>query len=433
MSVRCTVHGFLRGSPPRKLAFAIGKDVSLVLKGSLGPRGLSEAARDLVEVGLAVHQIERMLPSSAGANWPERCDVTMTVRLADLWSHGAKDALAELLRIQSNTQWSWKFEPRRGRSEGVEIANTTTDPRAVERVVLFSGGLDSTSGLAAPSSASSGRTQLVSFYSKQLRLQQELAEALGFAPPTQARKVWSGAPLRGRSFFHRSFFFLCLAAAVASSYGITCIEQYENGILASAIPPLPALFMTRHAHPAVHRLAAMLFGEILGGRWSVRNPFLARTKRQCAKLLLRKPRAHEIIARTQTCWFLESNNVRGEPKRPGIACGICVPCLVRRTAVGDEPTAFTVSSRRIARSARLRRDFAAYSQFTERLRKQRHNLGAFYLSLPAIGRSIVDPPNGVLSRSKLHKLMVSFADEFAQTFPPKTLPPKTLPPKTLPK
>ena len=56
----------------------------------------------------------------------------------------------------------------------------------MDQIVLFSGGLDSTCG-ALTLREHAGRTQLVSFYTKELTLQRELAEELGFGRPTQLR------------------------------------------------------------------------------------------------------------------------------------------------------------------------------------------------------------------------------------------------------
>lgn len=138
------------------------------------------------------------------------------------------------------------------------------DGDKIDQVVLFSGGMDSTCGLASICE-DAPQTRLVSFYTQQKALQRKIASDIKFNAPIQWRMNWKGKPGRGRSFHYRSFLFLCLVAAVAESWGIKSISQFENGILALAIPPSPSWAITKHAHPLLHvkvsRLFSALFGE----------------------------------------------------------------------------------------------------------------------------------------------------------------------------
>ena len=217
---------------------------------------------------------------------------------------------------------------------GLVVDRIKPENRAVERIALFSGGLDSASGVAHHRELA-GRTQLVSHYSRQKSAQLRIAEAIPYGSPTQARV--EGLKGRGRGFLHRSFYFLCLGAAVASTYGARRVVQYENGVLAAAIPPAPAYFMTRHAHPFVHRAAERLFGAVLGGDWTVENPFLEFTKRECYQAMaagIGLERAAQVAGMTESCWYTHSNQYLAGHKKPnGKPCGVCIPCIVRRTAI----------------------------------------------------------------------------------------------------
>jgi Queuosine biosynthesis protein QueC len=224
---------------------------------------------------------------------------------------------------------------------------------------------------------------------------------------------------RGRGFFYRSFYFLCLAAAVASSYGTNRIVQYENGVLATAVPPSPAYFMTRHAHPRVHQSAETLFSAVLGGRWKIDNPFLYRTKGETVNELLARlgdVRARKIIAETETCWYQYSNQLaanRGKP--PGKPCGVCVPCIIRRAALDKSEGHYDLNRRKVRGDAVLARDFNAYQTLVA-LVKAPNGGARTFLEFPGYVKDLTKGVEPVFSRDELIALFHRFATEFENAF-----------------
>jgi 7-cyano-7-deazaguanine synthase in queuosine biosynthesis len=376
---------------------------------------MGPGARDLVRVGLAVRAIERALPGGTGGNRPVEFEVALHLEEPDSWTSRAVNALQELLAFQGDAAWTWRMLKRASPNAGIRD-ESAPESRTVDRVALFSGGLDSASGIAS-ALVNAPATQLVSHYSRQKSLQLAIAGTLGYGAPTQIRT--EGLQGRGRAFLYRSFYFLCLAAAVASTYRARRVIQYENGILATAIPPAPAYFMTRHAHPVVHRAAEQVFQSVLGGRWTIENPFLKFTKRECYDAMVAKigvTKAAEIANLTETCWYQNSNQyLGGRKKQNGVACGVCIPCIVRRTATQVQAGQYDLRKRSVRADEVLSREFEAYQLFVRRALDPQKR-ARLLLEMPGYVRGLArtDPPT--VSREELTDLVLRFSREFSNVF-----------------
>jgi len=417
MSVRFRTKGLrdAKFSPPRMLP-----EIPLRLTGLIGSKGLSEEALDLLDLGIAIFAIERSLPGAPSVNRTVAFDVEVSVRKPELFTERAVNALAALLNFQGDADWTWKFNRHRGRSRARDLHELTEDTRKVDQVMLFSGGLDSTCGLAVVHPRAK-RTQLVSHYTRQKTKQRNIAHELGFEEPTQAKFSLTGSGFRGRTFFHRSFYFMCLAASVAASYGIRKILQFENGVLAVAAPFGGSYFMTRHAHPFFHRQAENLFGALLGGKWSIENPFLQQTKRQVfgnLERLLGPAEANRIAVLTESCWYVQSNQYRrGRPKRNGEPCGLCVPCVVRRTALRLPEGTYDLAKQKVRRDLELSLHYHQIEAFASRVEAARSDPEVFLMELPSWVADLPLERDLKLDNSVLFGLFDRFAREFRAAFP----------------
>lgn len=386
-------------------------DLAVVLSGVAGPQPLAAPARDLLRVAVAVHAIERALSGYPGTNRAVRYDVHLDLEGAQ-WSKAAHAALADLLRLQDDAQWRWTFSAGNAAAGGADSRRLRPETRSVDRIVLFSGGLDSTSGIVRDQ-ALADNTQLVSHYSRQKSAQLRILESTPYRPPAHARITGSSG--RGRSFLHRSFYFLCLGAAVATTYGVRRIVQYENGILALAIPPAPPYFMTRHAHPAVHRAAERLFEAVLGGAWTIENPFLKLTKRECVEAMraIAGAKADAIIALTESCWYTNSNQFAGGTSKPnGVPCGACIPCLVRRSATGRPEGHFDVLSAHPSEPLVT----MAHHAYQALVAQAKAGPGRLYLNLPAYVRDLTSAVPPPITRDELIGLVERFAQDYDAAF-----------------
>ncbi len=397
------------------------------------PRPLSLAARDLLEVARTVHEIDRRMPRRISADRVRSIELRMSLRAPERWSRPAIAAMIDLLAIMGNVEWSFSFAGRRPgatRLDRLEDAprgeGSRLDPRRLTCAVLFSGGLDSTSGLATLS-ANAAKVALVSYYTGNLTSQQEIAKRLGFPHLAQVQASWArdGGAAVGGQFWYRSFLYLAMGAVVADAADISTLTQFENGPLAFAIPPAPIYRMTRHAHPAMHRAAERLFKTVLGREIRIENPFLLSTKREAVAHLRRAVTAPgqfaEIVARTETCWHLKSRRIVGQAaKRVGEPCGACIPCIVRRTALGadDLPAAveFARGKGRWAANPCVRVHLDACLAFADRL-LTRDDPATLLAEMPVITERAIADGRAVASFAEVHDLYLRFAKELRETYP----------------
>lgn len=297
------------------------------MDGSLGERPLSPRVLDLLDLAGAIYRLESQVPrrpTNPVTEWQVYCPVRDVV----FWSRTGAPLLASVLRFLNRAQWTFSFGPRRKPG----ALSITSIPGSVREIVLFSGGMDSACG-AGVHRTPHNQVKLVSFYSNQHKLQQSLAKELEYDRPVQ----WRLAGRRGKEGMNliRAFMFLTLGAIVAETFGVSTIFQYENGVLAMAIPPSGSQVPTRHAHPEFHRRMEALLEAVFERRIEIRNPFFALTKREEALKLsevIGESRAEAVLRQTQTCWQLSQAHVGGQKKRPFVPCGVCTPCIVRRTA-----------------------------------------------------------------------------------------------------
>lgn len=409
--VRATVHGIRSALPSRSMAFSPGREFTL--RGAVGPGGLSPAAADLLDVATSVYWIERSLPGHRSANTPTRIDLNLRLREPARWSDRAIAALSDALHSLGNADWKVTID----RSRGAGMPETDVIARKrVRKVAMLSGGLDSTCG-AARLQPERDDVQLVSFYTRQRSVQLQIAKALRHEPPSQLWLDKRATPGRGRAFYYRSLFFTSIAAAIADSFGVRTLIQHENGILATAIPPAPAWRMTRHAHPTTHRSLEAVFGAVLGGRWQIENPFFALTKREAfaeASRTVGRKAMESLLPLTDTCWFHWSNKIPGSNKRPGIACGVCIPCIVRRTAVPGDRFYLDLCRDSVRNHATHGRAFRSYAGFAQELRAVGKSDAALYRTLPAEATELIRL--GAMDLPTIARLLRTFATEFNDSF-----------------
>jgi hypothetical protein len=417
----CTGFGRREMFGPLSTIVPVGGNRWISATTAAGPQPISEAISDLLDSAAVVYRSERQLPQRRPTNPNVRYELVMPVFEPEMWRGKPQDSLEEVLGFIGMAEWEVRFvrRPRRTR----QYFRSAPVTRSVSRVALWSGGLDSTSGIGAGLVAASD-TQLCSFYTRQESLQSKLAELLKYPTPTQWRL--NGAAGRGRSFFYRSFLFLVLGAATAETFGAREIVQFENGILASAIPPVPSLAMTRHAHPRLHRLLEQLLKLLTGRDWRIVNPLSQMTKREAVERMRHEQgpkKAAQLATKTQSCWNLSVPRVfgvktfRGRTKRPNEQCGVCVPCIVRHTALPQEDFVFDLNEPPVRGHAKLGVHFLEYAEFVLAIRIA-SGAAALRHVLPAEALDLID--DGFTDLKSLDMLLRKFADEFVETFHLKT-------------
>lgn len=402
-----------------RVQFDLQKDIKFRFAGPLGPKGPDAETSDLLDIALSVMFVERDLRRLALTNRVNSIDITIPVRQVRKWVE-RRTTLEDLLRFMGGHDWHLKFV-----KSGLPLRHAEKQSEENKKVVvLHSGGMDSACGLGSLSAKTSS-VQLVSFYTSQRPIQEEIASDLGFAPPSQLYAIWQDKKSRrGRSAFaYRSFLFLSLAALVARSFGATSILQFENGFMAASIPPCPNYFVTRHAHPKYHRLFNELLRE-MSLPLKVENPFRWKTKRQAVLEFCRAvgtKKADDILAKTQSCWFYSYHQFHSRFKRERIEkkphqhCGLCVPCLVRRTAFRD--TNYSLDPRTppayVKDKANVSYNYDAYLAFSRLVQEHRTTSEGLRRQLLRFG-IILDGEAGPWE--SLHPLIVQFSRDFIDAF-----------------
>ncbi|WP_171075150.1 7-cyano-7-deazaguanine synthase [Nonomuraea basaltis] len=416
----CTVHGVRNQLPLRTAEFDFGATPIWGLHGPLGSRDLSARGRDLVDLAGAIYRVESQIRRRAtdpAVKW----ELVAPVRDLAFWTKDGGPLLASCLGFLNRARWTFDFSTR---PDAVDFVRPEVDERPVDQITLFSGGMDSLCGAGSDKRPHTS-IQLVSFYHGQASLQSKLASALGYHPPTQ----WRLTGQRGREGMNliRSFMFLSLGAAVAESYGARHIVQYENGVLATAVPQSGNFIPTRHAHPETHRRMARLLDAVFEGSFTIDNPFLPKTKCEVGEALaatLGAGPAEHLLRETQTCWYLFQPKVGGLKKENGQPCGVCTPCIVRRTARPAEAAAgawpdwpgyaFDLREPRYRDHPVVGTTFRAYLELVDIALTARSD-AALIDDLAPEARALIDEVEGP-SETLVAGLLRRFAGEFCDTF-----------------
>lgn len=419
-TLECVVIGIRSACKNREARFDLTSEPVWKVVGELGPRPLSDRALDLLDLAGGIYRVESQIPfrpTNAAREWK----IVAPVRDVEFWVERGGTLLANVLGFLNRSAWTFTFTAR---DRPTSLAGTTRSLRDVDDVLLFSGGMDSTCG-AGLHAGDRTRVQLVSFYSNQASLQTWLADELSYPAPTQ----WRLRGTRGKEGMNliRAIMFLSIGAAVAETFGARKIFQYENGFLAMAVPAAGNQVPTRHAHPEFHRKLHALFDAIFPESIRISNPFAGLTKNEEILELARElghEQAETLLRRTETCWRLAQAHVGGEKKRPGAPCGVCTPCIVRRTArPGEEKKgawrlwpgyAFDLARRKVRNHPVLGRTFRAYLELIDITFGSRNDHALLGRLAPEAQALIGGPAGPTLAEAAL--LLRRFAREFCDAF-----------------
>lgn len=315
---------------------------------------ITPAMLDLLDIAAYVFVADQActrggsMDSGVGARWRRDFRFRIPVREHRLWASArVSGMLASTLGFLSDDDYDFTFLKRTGKQEIQEFFDFSPDDVDVvaDRVMLFSGGLDSLAGAIAETATSAERCVLVSHCSATVHAQAQRALVAELAKHGRAPlhvPVWvdkdkelSNDPNQRT----RSFLFTALAATVASGLGVTEIRFYENGFTSINLPfseQLVGARASRTTNPKVLSDLSALLTEVTGRGMRIVNPFVSMTKADVVKLIADAGLAH-LIDRTVSC-----SRVRlATAAHPH--CGNCMQCIERRFGVlfagcgGDDP------------------------------------------------------------------------------------------------
>ncbi len=299
---------------------------------------------DLVEIAAYVYCADQLASRGGkdvdtfGAHWRRRFHFHIPVRAVDRWNTPAvKDTLRQLLEFLSDDFYDFTFYPAKN-APGIQKYLGLDEKGALkfnaERVVMFSGGLDSLAGAIEETVNQKHRLVLVNhrstekFAVMQRELVRLLAEKAGPDAFLHLRVRISKAGLDGKSYTQRarSFLFCSVGATVAMMLGIRSVRFYENGVVSLNLPVCAQVIgsrATRTTHPRVLAGMQSLLTALAGEPFTVDNPFSWETKGEVIHRIT-KAGCEKLIEQSRSCahtWETSNEHTH---------CGTCSQCIDRR-------------------------------------------------------------------------------------------------------
>jgi hypothetical protein len=273
-------------------------------------------------------------------NYDRDFHLIMPVREVQFWQNAdVHRQLISILNFLTDDRWQVDFVPlqaKRSIQGYFNTARTDWPFNEVERVIMFSGGLDSLAG-AIETGKAGGKLVLVSHRSKGMmneRQQYLVAELARMFPGRILHvPVWINKDSRlGKEYTQRSrsFLFASLGVVVAASVKAKGVRFFENGVVSINLPVAEEVKRSR-ASRTTHPLGLMqferFFKHVLDRSIEFDNPFIERTKEEVVASVASHGAAG-LISRTCSCAHTGHFQAKAQQH-----CGTCSQCIDRRVAI----------------------------------------------------------------------------------------------------
>jgi hypothetical protein len=377
------------------------EDVAKVFAQHLSPRlvDLLEIAAYLFTADSATRRGEGWEDKRSKESWDRTIRFVIAVRELDFWSSGAVvQLLREILRFLSNDDETFEFQrltKDRQQQGYLEFGADQDWPfYGAERVLMFSGGLDSLAGAletgrAGQSLVLVSHRSVSTMDSRQRRLYDELRKIV--AAPMIRVPVWvnkSADFSREHTQRTRSLLYTALGLAVAHSVKAAGVRFFENGVVSLNLPIADEVLRARASrttHPLSLDLLARFGTLVLGRPIVIDNPYLFHTKREVLEKIACAG-ASQLIPLTCSC-----SHIGRYQSKTQWHCGACSQCIDRRIAIiaaglskFDEQTDYEsdvfIGERKDGRDKNMAVDFARHAVELARM-SQAEIAGKFNLEL----------------------------------------------------
>ena len=301
---------------------------------------------DLIEIATFVYVADQYFPRGGhgvedmGANWRRSLHFEIPVRCFDLWRRDdVATALCQALSFLSEDEYTFTFRQyqRPPAIEGYLNFADLDHASQPQRVILFSGGLDSLGGAVGEIVADGRSVAMVhhqattKFITRHRMLRQTLdARAKGPKPLFVTVRINKKKNLNHEyTQRSRSFLYACLAMAIAQMCGLDAITFYENGTVSLNLPiarEVVGAKATRTTHPRVLASFSQLFSLLTGQTFGVLHGFLWKTKEDVIRAIV-DAGCGGMIEWSTSCahtWEMTTANPH---------CGKCSQCIDRRFAI----------------------------------------------------------------------------------------------------
>jgi 7-cyano-7-deazaguanine synthase in queuosine biosynthesis len=278
-----------------------------------------------------------------GSGWRRDFRFRIPVRDFSFWSRSEVSALlVDIVTFLTDDDFTFEFAPRD--DDGLLEPYLDLDPveaqYPADRVILFSGGLDSFSGALDVLANSNDRVLLVTHRSAQkvIPRQVDLGAYLAGRFPGRVKHLHLIARRKGRESTDttqrsRTLLFTAIGAAVCQAFEATQINFFENGIVSHNLPISPQVvgtMATRTTHPLALLLLARLVDRLSDGRIEIRNPYEWLTKKEVVGRIRMNDAGKGALAMIDKA--VSCTSVRDQDTLQ-THCGACSQCLDRRFAM----------------------------------------------------------------------------------------------------
>ena len=301
---------------------------------------------DLVEIATFVYVADQATTrggagvDNMGEEWRRPLHFEIPVRCVDLWQRPeVATALQTTLSFLSEDRYTLKFRkyncpPAFDRFINFGDSDWGFKP---ERVVLFSGGLDSLGGVVQEVVIEGRATALVTHRSNtkfinRLRMLRQMIDDRTKGPKPLHITVGINKDEHLNHEYtqrSRSFLYAVLGATIAQMSGLDEVRFYENGTVSLNLPvsrQVVGAKATRTTHPKTLAGFHQLFSLLADRPIAVMNKFLWKTKSEVVKLIMEAGCSGMIEWSTSCTHTLETSNAQPH-------CGKCSQCIDRRFAV----------------------------------------------------------------------------------------------------
>ncbi len=307
----------------------------------------SSEAFDFFHISSVVYGIDRFIPRRANSvdGWSRQINIELPVYNVAKWK-ASKNILEKLLSFLTGDYWTINFYKNTLSLSKKELSEIYKVP--IYQVSLFSGGLDSLIGAIDTLENSKKPTLFVSHYDSfmhgpkkdQNELTIEMNKHYGtkfiHIPSVKVYLSQTNVGARETTSRSRSLLFIGLALLTAEPKDVNIIVP-ENGTVSLNYPLSPSRrssCSTRTTHPTFLMYVEQIFGE-LGIKTKIENPYKFRTKGEMVKSCSNKVLLEKILTQSNSCG---KRGHRAHWDASGTHCGICMPCIYRRSALinGDK-------------------------------------------------------------------------------------------------
>lgn len=319
------------------------ENISRKLLQTLRPRHI-----DLIEIASYVYAADAAVRRGSewrddGATEPWSRDFHFVIPVRDLtfWQQQkVNDRLCEVLEFLSDDTYKFEFvqlTADRPVEQYLELNDDSSWPFiGPDRVLMFSGGLDSLAG-AAETAARGENLVLVShrsvsqLSSRQKRLLDGLNEKypeikILHIPVWVNKSTYLGREHTQRT---RSFLFCALGYVVADSMQANGVRFFENGVVSLNLPLADEVLRSRASrttHPWEIKIMSDILCMVSERDFTVDNPFIFLTKKEVVEHLVAAGAA-QLIAKSCSCTHtMHQSKAQNH-------CGTCSQCIDRRIAI----------------------------------------------------------------------------------------------------